>query len=396
MGGLAILRLNTLIMRNFRNYQEAKISFNPQLNLILGDNAQGKTNLLEAIAYLSLGSSFREQGDDKLRKQGEEFFFLRAEYSNKNGAHLLSVGSQSAHGNNGGAHNRRLWKRDDKPCRKVSEIAGLLHTVVFTPEDLQLVKSAPEVRRKFLDREMVQLFNGYYLYLNNYRRALQQRNNLLKQLDFVQSPAAKAQTDEQLAVWEEQLAENGAVIIKRRLQLLQLLNETGQKIQAELTNDREQLRLQYLSVWPAAEIESCSLEELKEKLRQKYLAGRAEDKRRRTTLHGPHRDDFRIYINETEGRYYASQGQQRTAALALKLSELELVWQLSGYYPLLLLDDVFSELDKNRRQALLRLMLGKAQIFITATEIAGELQALRPDDYQLFVVRHGSLNESLK
>ena len=190
---MAILRLNSLIMRNFRNYKEAEVSFNPRLNLILGDNAQGKTNLLEAIAYLSLGSSFREQGDDKLRRQGEDFFFLRANYSNKSGSHLLSVGSQSVKA----AHNRRLWKRDENPCRKVSEIAGLLHTVVFTPEDLQLVKSSPEVRRKFLDREMVQLYSGYYLYLNNYRRALQQRNNLLKQIDY----SASVQADEQLAAW---------------------------------------------------------------------------------------------------------------------------------------------------------------------------------------------------
>lgn len=380
---MAILRLNSLIMRNFRNYKEAEVSFNPRLNLILGDNAQGKTNLLEAIAYLSLGSSFREQGDDKLRRQGEDFFFLRANYSNKSGSHLLSVGSQSVKA----AHNRRLWKRDENPCRKVSEIAGLLHTVVFTPEDLQLVKSSPEVRRKFLDREMVQLYSGYYLYLNNYRRALQQRNNLLKQLDY----SASVQADEQLAVWEEQLAENGAVIIKKRLDLLHLLNEIGQKIQAELTDCREQLRLQYLSVWSAADIEKIEPAEIAARLRQAYVDGRPEDKRRRTTLLGPHRDDFRIYINETEGRYYASQGQQRTAALALKLSELELVWQISGYYPLLLLDDVFSELDKNRRRELLRLMLGKAQIFITATEVAGELQSLRSEDYQLFEIENGCI-----
>lgn len=385
---MAGLHLNTLVLRNFRNYRDTEVSFNSRLNLILGDNAQGKTNLLEAIAYLSLGSSFREQGDDKLRRQGEEFFYLRAEYSNKDGAHLLSVGSEAV--KTKGTHNRRLWKRDEKPCRRISEIAGLLHTVVFTPEDLQLVKSAPEVRRKFLDREMVQLYKGYYLYLNNYRRALQQRNNLLKQLDF-RPPKNKQQADEQLAVWEEQLAENGAVIMQRRLQLLTLLNQTGRKIQAELTNEQECLRLQYLSVWPEEKIAALSPAELSASLRQAYADGRAEDQRRRTTLLGPHRDDFRIYINDNEGRYYASQGQQRTAALALKLSELELVYQLSGYYPLLLLDDVFSELDKNRRQALLRLMLDKAQIFITATEIAGELKKLSEEDYQLIEVKNGEL-----
>lgn len=370
-----MLRLNELLLRNFRNYDEQQISFHPKLNIICGDNAQGKTNLLEAIAYLSLGSSFREQNEDKIKKWQAEFFFLKARLLAKDGEHTLSAGYQ---------RRRRFWKKDEQPCRKISEVAGLLHTVVFQPEDLELVKKGPEVRRHFLDREMIQLFRGYHLYLANYKKALLQRNNFLKQLDF----ADRTQADEQLAVWEEQLAVNGAVIIRERRKIMARLDEISRQIHADLTEGREQLRLQYLCCVDEAADEAM----IADRLRQAYAEGREEDKRRRLTLTGPHRDDFRIYINETDARYYGSQGQQRTAALALKLSEVELVQQVAGYYPLLLLDDVFSELDANRRRALLKLMLTKAQIFITSTEVGEDLRALAVSDYYLFKVAEGKID----
>jgi DNA replication and repair protein RecF len=375
-----MLRLNSLLLRNFRNYRECSLNFHPKLNIICGDNAQGKTNLLEAIAYLSLGSSFREQSEEKIKRWGEDFFFLRAELQDKNGAHSLSAGYQ---------RRQRFWKKDELPCKKISEIAGFLHTVVFQPEDLELVKKGPEVRRYFLDREMIQLFRGYHVYLNNYKKALLQRNNFLKQLDFM----AGSSVDDELAVWEEQLALNGAVIIRNRRKILQELGEISREIHASLTDNKETLRLQYVSPYNKIDeaAENASEQDLAEILRQAYAEGRTEDKRRRMTLLGPHRDDFRIYINETDGRYFGSQGQQRTAALALKLSEIELVHQVGGYYPLLLLDDVFSELDAGRRRALLRLMLNKAQIFITSTDVGEDLQTLQKTDYNLYNVKDGTI-----
>lgn len=355
------------------------MQFHPKLNVIIGDNAQGKTNLLEAISYLSLGSSFRGQPNDKIMRWESDFFFLRASYQNKLGPHSLSVGFQK---------RERVWKKDGQTCRRLSEIVGQLHTVVFSPEDLKLVQSGPDKRRVFLDREMVQLLPGYHIYLNNYKKALIQRNNLLKQMppDLLFSQAA----DEQLAIWEEQLAANGAEIVRRRSLTLQALNEICHELHAELTDGRERLRLAYSSAW-AEQAGGLQTGELAELLRQSYARGRRDDKQRRLTLQGPHRDDFAIYINEVDGRTFGSQGQQRTAALALKLSELELVHKLSGYYPLLLLDDVFSELDSNRRQALLGLMLNKAQIFITCTEVANDLQRLQEVDYQLFKVQAGCI-----
>lgn len=374
-----MLCLDKLRITNFRNYAEAELKFHRRLNIILGDNAQGKTNMLEAIAYLSMGSSFREVSEEKLRRWGEDFFYLRAELMNRQGPHTLAVGCR---------RRQRLWKVDDMPCRYLSEIAGLLHTVVFTPEDLDLVKKGPEVRRFFLDREMIQLFRGYHVYLNNYKKALLQRNNLLRQADFSRPPAG---FDQQLEVWEEQLAQNGGVIIRERSRILEKLEAISREIQGRLTDGGEELELKYTSPLAALAAAGAGPAELAAELRQAYAKGREEDKRRRLTLFGPHRDDFHILINGVDGRHFASQGQQRTAALALKLSELELVQQLAGYYPLLLLDDVFSELDAKRRQALLRLMLDKAQIFITATEIAGDLRALPQEDYNLYRVSAGQV-----
>lgn len=370
-----MLKLESLLLRNFRNYREQQLNFHPKLNIICGDNAQGKTNLLEAIAYLSLGSSFREQSEDKIRLREAEFFFLKASLGALDGEHTLSAGYQ---------RKQRFWKKDEVPCKKISEVAGLLHTVVFQPEDLELVKKGPEVRRHFLDREMIQLYRGYHLYLGNYKKALLQRNNFLKQLDFGTHNA-----DEQLAVWEEQLAQNGAVIIFERRKILARLNEISCDIHGRLTDGAESLHLKYACGAGAAVDGADTVAKIAEALRVAYAAGRDEDKRRRLTLLGPHRDDFRIYINEVDARHYGSQGQQRTAALALKLSEVELVWQESGYYPLLLLDDVFSELDAGRRRALLRLMLNKAQIFITATEVGADLAAIKNTDYFMFQVVGG-------
>lgn len=403
-----MLCLQSLLLRNFRNYQEERVDFHPRLNIIIGDNAQGKTNLLEAIAYLSLASSFREQNEEKMKLHDADFFFLRAALSRQNMEHTLSAGYQK---------RQKFWKKDGQPCKKVSEIAGFLHTVVFTPDDLELVKKSPDIRRLFLDREMIQLYQGYHLYLTNYKKALIQRNNLLKVIDYI----PQSQSDIQLAVWEQQLADNGAVIILRRCEILRRLNEISGRIHSELTDGGETLRLKYISSFENKLNEnkldenksgenkleenksennlsssynktfSRNAAELSQKLQKAYAENRAEDKRRHVTLLGPHRDDFAIYINDIEARYFGSQGQQRTAALSLKLSEVELAGEIVGHYPLLLLDDVFSELDAHRRRALLGLMLDKAQVFITATEVGDDLSFLTGGSYGLYEVSSGKV-----
>lgn len=370
--------LKSMVLRNFRNYKEQQINWHSKINIIYGKNAQGKTNLLEAIAYLSLGKSFREQTEEKMKMWNNDFFFLGAEIEKNGKEHSLSAGYNN---------RKKFWKKDNNHCKNISEIIGFLHTVVFTPEDLELVKKGPEVRRFFLDREMVQMFGGYHLYLNNYKKALLQRNNLLKQMQYNSSL-----TDDMLAIWEDQLAENGAFIIMKRYQILEKLNVIAKEIHSILSDGGEDLKLVYDCGGGKIDFSSLStLGDLRKQLLLNFEAKREDDKRRGVTTIGPHRDDFKIFINDIDARNFGSQGQQRTAALAIKLSEVELVYEIAGYYPLLLLDDVLSELDYYRRKALISMMLNKAQIFISTTDINNELANIDKKDYEKFEIEGGKI-----
>ena len=356
------MKINSLLVRQFRNYEECRLDWHPDINLIYGKNAQGKTNLLEAISYLSTGSSFREQSEQKLENWDSDFFYLEAELERNGETNTLSAGYQQ---------KKKLWKKNGVNCRKISEIVGFMHTVVFTPDDLEIVKKGPENRRHFLDREMLQIFGGYHLDLSNYKKALLQRNNLLKQIEF-ERIYNKEEQDILLAPWEQQMAAAGAVIVLKRNAIIKRLNEIAAEIHGFLSGGEEKLELTYESPLPFLE-ETEDTKETANQLEQLFYDCRSDDLRRGFTSAGPHRDDFKIAINGVDARVYGSQGQQRTAALSVKLSEIELVHEVNGYYPILLLDDVLSELDKNRRSALLKAALNKSQIFITATDLDNEL-----------------------
>ncbi len=376
------MKLNRLLLRNFRNYEEEAVLWHPDVNIIYGENAQGKTNLLEAIAYLSLGSSFREQKEEKILNWEKDFFFLEAELERGGEENLLSAGY---------SNKRKLWKKNGIPCKKMSEIAGFLHTVVFTPEDLEIVKKGPEIRRHFLDREMVQLYSGYHLYLNQYKKALQQRNNLLKQLSY-QSHVSQEEQNALLYPWEAELAKSGAFITQKRAEMLLTLNTIASAIHSHLSGQQEQLVMTYQRGGGSGELPAAkTVQEIEPLLFKAYEKKRAEDMKRGITSTGPHRDDFKITINDIDARNYGSQGQQRTAALAIKLSEVELVKSVKGYYPLLLLDDVLSELDHNRRASLLNMMFDKAQIFITTTDIKEELKELPKQSFCQYEIQQGRI-----
>ena len=378
------MQIKHLLLRNFRNYTEANIDWHPELNLIYGQNAQGKTNILEAIDYLSATSSFREQKEDILVNNQSGFFYLEAEIDRQNNGmtDLISVGWQN---------RRRLWKKNGQNCKKLSEAAGFLHTVIFTPDDLEIIKRGPEVRRRFLDREMLQLYNGYTTILSEYKKALAQRNNLLKKIETERIYDPKEQED-LLLPWEAELAKYGAQIIEKRGKTIERLAKIAAKNQQLLSVGRENLTLVYeqngvTDLSAAAQIET--------ELAAAFVRSRREDLRRGITTIGPHRDDFKIFINGSDARHYGSQGQQRTAALAVKLSEIELAYQVKAYYPVLLLDDVLSELDQSRREAVLNLMMGKAQVFITATEIEPELKAFAAGSFRSYQVEAGKITQQI-
>ncbi len=336
--------------------------------------------MLEAMAYLSLGNSFRQQKEENLLGWGSEYFYLEAEVTVQNEPHNISMGYSK---------KRRLWRKNGIVCSKKSEMAGFLHTVVFVPDDLLLIKKGPELRRLFLDREMVQLISGYYNHLNDYRKALAQRNNLLKQIAFDKNFTETAL----LEVWEESLAETGAQIMQKRAETIKKMAPIAASIHYTLSSGEEKLKIGYdSSVALPENFAEMKPEEAKQtaktNLLMVYQSKRTQETARGITLYGPHRDDLFISVNGVNLRNFGSQGQQRTAALALKLSEVELVYNLKGDYPVLLLDDVLSELDSGRREALLGLIFDKAQIFITTTD---QNNPMSSKEGRCFQVQNGSI-----
>jgi len=351
------LKLLSLDLRNFRNYYGQKIDFNPSLNIIIGLNAQGKSNLLEAINYLSIFSSFRNAKDADMIKWGQSYFFIEGLIKKQNGEYLLTLGYN--------VENKKIIKVNGNQRKSVSDLLGVFNSVVFSPEDLNIVKTGPAARRKFLDKEMIQLFPSYYFSLIQYHKILSQRNNLLKEI------RGNLNKRDMLEIWNYQLIDTGSKIIKKRLEVLTKLGPLARLTHRKITDGEEELDLNYESLEVEKEenlkklnfdeIKSIFSDQLEKKIKTEIYRG--------VSLIGPHRDDLKITINGIDARKFGSQGQQRTAALALKIAELELVKSETGEYPVLLLDDVMSELDEKRRDHLLVFIGEKVQTFITTTDL---------------------------
>ena len=362
--------LKNLRINNFRNYKDQVIEFDPELNLICGDNAQGKSNLLEAIAYLSLTSSFRGVKDNELLNWDKDYFFINGDLAKKNEKLDLRVGYQR-----GGI---KIWQINKENKNRLADIVGIFHTIIFSPEDLLLVKQGPQLRRKFLNRQMSQIFDGFCQTLIKYNRSLKQKNTLLKDGKF------RVLNDEELAPWNEQLAEFGSIIIKKRLEVLAELKVLAAEKQRVLA-PTENLELHYESFLPEKELQQLTQQEIKAAFLQALNNKALTEKKAAASLLGPHRDDLAILINQKPARYFASQGQQKSCAIALKLAELALAEQQKGEKPVLLLDDVMSELDNRRRDCLLSLFKKDVQTFITDTEQQPDLSG------HLFKVQAGQV-----
>jgi len=347
------LKLIRLRIDNFRNYEKEEIIWDEAMNIIYGMNAQGKSNLLEAISYLSLASSFRQNADLELIGWGKNFFYLEGDVQDRQRKLTIAAAYERQKG--------RRWKINGMKKHKLQEILGYFHTVVFSPEDLDIVKSGPQSRRRQLNRQMVQLFPEYCSLLVGYNKVLKQRNTLLKS-------AWNKDIKNELTVWDAQLADFAGRIIKMRLDTVFLLSPLAQNIHARISN-QEKLTMEYQTLLPQTEMVKMAVQDISEVFLKKLENLREAECARGMTLTGPHRDDLLLRINDISARNFASQGQQRTVALSWKLAELELAFATRGEYPVLLLDDVMSELDINRREQLLFLVRDKAQTFITATDI---------------------------
>ena len=362
--------LNALQLINFRNYASGTAVFSPRLNLIYGENAQGKSNLLEAICYLALNSSFREASDGEILGWGQDFFRLEAQAESGRAQLELAIGYDRS--------KRKSWQINGLPQTKLHQVLGYLHVVIFSPADLALVQAGPQVRRRFLNREMVQLKPDFCSLLVRYNQVIRQRNAVLK----------TGQAGPLLAAWNQQLVTLGAQIIHRRLALLQRLKPLAASFHRALSREREGLTIKYRGIAPEEQLLAAGFEQLQELFWQRLTRMEEAEKSRGMSLLGPHRDDFELEINGKITRQYGSQGQQRTAALALKLAELELAREERGECPLLLLDDVLSELDAGRRQQLLQMMNGLTQTFITTTDQQFQLEGAKS-----FYISAGNIKE---
>lgn len=371
------LYVNRLYLRNYRNFEQADLQFNPGLNLFIGKNAQGKTNILESLYYLGTGSSHRTNSDADLIRWGSDYFFLKTGIQKRNREAVISFGYNQL---------KKEIKIDSNPLTKISDLMGYFNIVLFSPEDLQMVKGNPGFRRKFLNLEISQVNPYYYYNLQKYKQVVRQRNLLLKEMR--QKGNKSENKRELLFVWDQQLVDLGSRLIKKRLEVTEKLDILARLTHRKITDGREVLRMEYKSSLgeisndlKSAEIKEIFLKRLQSKLNDEVNRG--------NTLVGPHLDDLELFINGINARKFGSQGQQRTAALALKIAELEFMRSEIGEYPILLLDDVFSELDSVRKSHLLKVIKDKIQTFITSTDTDSvkEVQG----KYYLFSVKDGQV-----
>ena len=340
--------IENIELKNFRNYRELKVSFSERVNIFLGNNAQGKTNLLESIYMNSMAKSFKNVRDREMIRFGEEFCKIKTD--------IYADGETNTTEILINRDGRKGVKVNGVRIRKTSELLERIFIVVFSPEDLKIVKEDPEKRRKFTDRELCQIDPGYYSALSDYRKVLKQRNSYLKESSV---------DPDVLDVWDTGLAKYGSRIIKKRRDFITDLDRISSGIHESISG-AEKLSLKYEpDVSPDTDFY------------QLLCDSRSDDIRNRTTGHGPHRDDIKISADGIDLRKFGSQGQQRTAALSLKLSEIKLIEEETGEKPVLLLDDVLSELD-NQRQSFLINSLGENQMFITTADISGKVVEAMP------------------
>jgi len=357
--------IKSLELRNFRNYEGGEVFFDERLNLVCGENGQGKTNLIEAINFLSMAKSFRTRREAELLREGEASFFVKGVFE-KGGAPYTVEIVWSASGPHGAGVRKFVVNGAERSS--VVDLLGGIYTIVFSPEDLAVVKGGPDVRRRFLDREIILLRPLYYHKLKKYRGILKSRNALLKQ---------DAPSPELLDVYDEQLAEAGAAVMEERASYIAALAEESAESVKQISDGRDALSVSYSPSFSGLSRESCKEDLQKNRDRDLFL---------HATETGPHRDDMALTLNGRDLRIYGSQGQQRTAALSLRLAERALIKRETGEDAILLLDDVMSELDAGRQERILSVFRDN-QVFVTTAEVPDY-----PAGANVFTVTEGKIS----
>ncbi|NWO14904.1 DNA replication/repair protein RecF [Virgibacillus sp.] len=368
------MHIQQLQLKNYRNYECLDMTFDHAINVIIGENAQGKTNLMEAIYLLAFTKSHRTPREKELVKWEEEYAKIEGRVTKRNQSFPLEI-VISAKGK-----KAKLNRMEQK---KLSDYIGAFNVVMFAPEDLTLVKGAPQVRRRFMDMELGQIQPRYIYHLGQFQKILKQRNHVLKQLQ-----RQSTQDRTMLYVLTDQLIKHAATLLERRFVFLTLLRKWASPIHYGISRQLETLHIAYA---PTIDVsEEANKGKIADIYNRKFSEIEDKEIDRGTTLIGPHRDDLLFYVNDKNVQIYGSQGQQRTTALAVKLAEIELIYNEVGEYPILLLDDVLSELDDYRQSHLLETIQGKVQTFVSTTSVDG-IQHETLNQAAIFRVKDGKV-----
>ena len=360
--------IKRLQMLNYRNYNALDIELCPNVNVFMGDNAQGKTNILEAIYYCAFAKSHRTSKDKELINWNGEHAFISVDVGRERLDKRIDISILK--------DGKKSIRINKIKIKKIGELFGNFNVVMFSPEDLRIIKDSPGVRRKFIDMELCQLNPKYYYNLVQYNKVLNERNILLRNRNT---------SSEMLEIYDMQLVEFGYNIIRDRVKYIESLNKYAEKIHSDITSGKEKINFKYISTIK-------DLENIKENFYTLLEKNRSKDCDRGITSIGPHRDDFFVYINDIDTKSYGSQGQQRTAVLTMKFSSLEIIKELTGEFPVLLLDDVLSELDFNRKKYILS-TIGQIQTVITCTGIE-DLYEYLDEKAKVFKVKNGEIVNS--
>ncbi len=368
------MRVDGIILQDFRNYAKAEAVFDARCNVICGENAQGKTNLLESLVCLSYGKSHRTRGDKELTRFGTESFCIEGKIWSRERDFLSRM--------EGGAGRRKKITINRVPAKSASELSQVLNTVFFSPEDLMLIRDGAAARRRFMDISLCQLRPKYAEALGEYQRLWEHKTRILRDCD--ERPDLIAT----LPDFNLRMAETGAVIIHYRARFVKLLARVAAAAHSECSGGKEELIIEYRTVKtitdPLADQRALVIQ-LLEHQREHHYAEISS----RQCLSGPHKDDMEVSVNGLSARSFASQGQARTAALAMKLADRVIHKEILGEYPVLLLDDVLSELDPKRQEFVLN-RLGEGQVFITCCE---EDRLSRMLNGKVFRVVNGTIGE---
>lgn len=366
--------IKSLQLKDFRNYNKLDIEFENKFNIIYGNNAQGKTNIIEAIFLCAAGRSHRTSRDIELVKNGQKCYYVGLIIEKEEDQQKIEIRYSQ--------EEKKKISINEIPVKRLGDLMGHLNAIIFSPEDLLIIKQGPSERRRFIDIALSQLRPSYFFDLQKYAKILFQRNSLLKEV------SVKKNLLPTLEIWDEHLVQTSVKIMKARDEFVNRLNDKASKRHNKLTNGEESLKIIYEPTFPLSEDENRSKEnffKLIERNREKEIF-------KGTTIFGPHRDDINIELNSESTRVYGSQGQQRTSVLSMKLAEIDIIKEETGDFPVLLLDDVLSELDDRRQEFLLDSINGM-QTFITCTD--RRFFKKNEENTAFFYVENGKINNSV-